>query len=107
MKELIAGMIILLFILFYMFQYKIFGRTSMLKAKNPVSEEKRKIGEKAYANAFEYIMGLLLVFSLMKVLMLDSSKPINLLKDAPEVIYLGATILVLIFSYIKENKKYL
>ncbi|MCE4957325.1 hypothetical protein [Macrococcoides caseolyticum] len=92
---------------FFLFQYKILGRTAYFHPKHPVSDQRKQIGNKAYAHAFEYLIGILFVFSLLKVLQIDSNQKIDIFTDIPEVIYLAATLLVLIYHYIKENKNFL
>ncbi|MCG7418880.1 hypothetical protein MHJ97_00330 [Macrococcus epidermidis] len=107
MRELLAGIVILTFILFELFKYKIYGQTTMFKTKHPVDKEKRMIGTSTYAKAFDYVIGILFFFSFYKLLTLDTSKPLNIIQDVPELVYLGATLIVLIYSYIKENKGFM
>ena len=99
MRELLAGTVILIFILFELFKYKIFGQTKMFKAKHPVDSKKRMIGNSAYAKAFDYVIGILFIFSFYKLLTLYTSKPFNIIHDVPEPIYLGATLILLLYSY--------
>ncbi|WP_414049162.1 hypothetical protein [Macrococcus animalis] len=106
MRELLVGIVILVFILFEIFKYKVFGHTSIFKAKHPLNNEKKKIGTTAYARTFEYVIGILFLFSFYKLLTLDNSKAFNIIHDVPELIYLGATLIVLIYSYFKENKSF-
>ncbi|ATD31239.1 hypothetical protein ACN5ZK_05725 [Macrococcoides bohemicum] len=107
MRELLTGIIILTFIFFELFKYKIYGQTKMFKAKHPVDSKKRMIGNSAYAKAFDYVIGILFIFSFYKLLTLDASKPINIIQDVPELIYLSATLIVLLYSFIKENKGFM
>ena len=79
----------------------------MFKAKHPVDSKKRMIVNSAYAKAFDYVIRILFIFSFFKLLTLDTSKPFNIIHDVPELIYLGATLIVLLYSFIKENKGFM